>query len=42
MNLELLAPLAEALFENWNPESFNESLLVPVGAGSVKEEVYMY
>ena len=42
INLEQLLPLAESIFENWNPESFDESLLVPVGAGVEHESFYKY
>ena len=42
MNLEQLLPLAESIFENWNPGSFDESLLVPVGAGVEHEFFYKY
>ena len=40
MNLEQLLPLAESIFEHWNPDSFDESLLVSVGGG--QEEFYKY
>jgi hypothetical protein len=42
INLEQLLPLAESIFENWCPESFDESLLVPVGAGVGHESFYKY
>jgi len=42
MDLELLTPLAESIFEYWDSESFDEGLLVNIGMGSVKEEIYMY
>jgi hypothetical protein len=42
INLEQLLPLAESIFENWSPENFDESLLVPVGAGVEHESFYKY
>ena len=42
INLEQLLPLEESIFENWNPESFDESLLVPVGAVMEHESFYKY
>lgn len=42
MNLEQLLPLAESIFENWDIEKFDESLLVPVGAGMEHESFYKY
>jgi len=42
INLEQFIPLAESIFENWNPESFDESLLVPVGVGVEHEPFYKY
>jgi hypothetical protein len=42
INLEQLLPLAESIFENWNPESFDKSLLIPVGAGVEEEIFYKY
>ena len=40
MNLEQLLPLAESIFENWDVEKFDESLLVSVGAR--QEELFKY
>jgi hypothetical protein len=42
INLEQLLLLAESILENWSPESFGESLLVPVGAGVEHESFYKY
>jgi len=42
MNLEQLISLAESILENWNPESFDESLLVSVGVGVKHEPFYKY
>ena len=42
MNFEQLLPLAESIFEYWDVESFDESLLVPVGAGVEYESFYKY
>ncbi len=42
MNLEQLLPLAESIFENWNTEKFDESLLVPVGMGMKYAASYKY
>lgn len=42
INLEQLLPLAESIFENWNPDSFDKSLLVPVGASVEHESFYKY
>jgi len=42
INLEQFLPLAESTFENRNPDSFDESLLVPVGAGVAHESFYKY
>ena len=42
MNLEQLLPLAESIFENWNPENFDESLLVPVGIEIEHKVSYKY
>ena len=42
INLEQLLPLAESIFENWDVEKFDESLLVPVGAGVEHESFYKY
>jgi len=40
INLEQLLPLAESIFENWNVEKFDESLLVPVGVEVKHESFY--
>lgn len=42
MNLEQLLPLADSIFENWDVEKFDESLLVPIGGGTVQETFYKY
>jgi len=42
MNLEQFLPLAKSIFENRNPESFDESLLVPVGVGAEHKFFYKY
>ena len=42
MNLEQLLPLAESIFENWDTESFDESLLVSVDIGVEHESFYKY
>lgn len=42
MDLELLLPLVESIYENWNPESFDESLLIPVGANVEHECFYKF
>lgn len=42
MNLEQLLPLAESIFENWDVEKFDESMLVPVSAGVEHESFYKY
>jgi len=42
INLEQFLPLAESIFENWNSENFDESLLVPAGAGVEHESFYKY
>jgi hypothetical protein len=40
--LEQLESLLEAIFENWNPEKFDENLLVLVDAGVEHEFFYKY
>lgn len=40
MDLELLLPLAESIFEHWNTEDFDESSLVSVGM-EVQEAIFI-
>jgi hypothetical protein len=42
MNLEQFLPLAESIFEHWNPDNFDNSLLVPVDANVEYESFYKY
>ena len=42
MNLEQFLPLAESIFENWDIENFDDSLLVSVGVGVEHESFYKY
>jgi hypothetical protein len=42
MDIEQLLPLAESIFENWNVEKFDESLLVTVDAKEEHTIFYKY